>query len=107
MPAVDLVAAAERLLRDNWREGRRRDGVHFGYTCPATPRYRHQWLWDSCFHAIVWRRFDRDRAREELRTLLRAGRTDGFVPHTAFWGWPAGWRRAPFYATDSIRGATV
>jgi glycogen debranching enzyme len=71
------------------------------------PRYRHQWLWDSCFHAIVWRRFDPERAREELRTLLRAGRADGFVPHTAFWGWPAGWRRAPFYATDSVRGATA
>ena len=25
------------------------------------------------------------RAREELRTLLRAGRPDGFVPHTVFW----------------------
>ena len=103
----DLVGAAEQLLRRNWREGRRRDGVAYGYTCPATPRYRHQWLWDSCFHAIVWRRFDPARAREELRTLLRAGRADGFVPHTAFWGRPAGWRRAPFYATDSVRGATA
>jgi glycogen debranching enzyme len=102
-----LTGAARELLGHNWREGRRRDGVHYGYTCPATPRYRHQWLWDSCFHAIVWRRFDPHRAREELRTLLRAGRTDGFVPHTAFWGRPAGWRRAPFYATDSIRGATA
>jgi len=55
----------------------------------------------------VWRRFDPARAQEELRTLLRAGRADGFVPHTAFWGWPAGWRRAPFYATDSVRGATA
>jgi glycogen debranching enzyme len=81
--------------------------VAFGYTCPSVPRYRHQWLWDSCFHAIVWRRYDPERAREELRTLLRAGRADGFVPHTAFWGWPAGWRRAPFYATDSVRGATA
>jgi glycogen debranching enzyme len=81
--------------------------VAYGYTCPSVPRYRHQWLWDSCFHAIVWRRFDPARAREELRTLLRAGRADGFVPHTAFWGWPAGWRRAPFYATDSVRGATA
>jgi glycogen debranching enzyme len=102
-----LAVEAERQLRANWRSGRRRDGVAYGYTCPATPRYRHQWLWDSCFHAIVWRRFDPERARTELRTLLRAGRADGFVPHTAFWGRPAGWRRAPFYATDSVRGATA
>jgi glycogen debranching enzyme len=102
-----LTHGAHRVLAANWRQGRRRDGLPYAYTCPATPRYRHQWLWDSCFHAIVWRRFDPLRAREELRTLLRAGRADGFVPHTAFRGWPAGWRRAPFYATESVRGPTA
>src|SRR5262249_15871694 len=54
--------------------------------------------------AIVWRHFDRSRAREELRTLLRAGRLDGFIPHTVFWHNHPGWRRAPFYATNSFRG---
>jgi len=102
-----LDAAAEAALRANWRPGTRRDGTPFAFTCPAPRRYKHQWYWDSCFHAIAWTHIDRARAKEELRTLLRAGRTDGFVPHTAFWGWPAGWRRAPFYATDSIRGATA
>jgi hypothetical protein len=91
-------AGAERVLHTNWREGHRpSDGVAFGFTCPATPRYRHQWYWDSCFHAIAWRHIDPARAREELRTLLRAGRLDGFIPHTAFWDRPAYWRRAPFY----------
>jgi glycogen debranching enzyme len=42
------------------------------------------------------------RAREELRTLLRAGRLDGFVPHTVFWDRPARWRRAPFYGTHTF-----
>lgn len=81
-------------------------GTHgpYGYTCPATPRYRHQWYWDSCFHAIVWAYFDPARARRELRTLLNAGRPDGFIPHTAFWDAPARWRRAPFYATARCRG---
>jgi hypothetical protein len=46
----------------------------------------------------------RRRAREELRTLLRGGRLDGFIPHTIFWHDRAGWRRAPFYATHSLRG---
>jgi glycogen debranching enzyme len=92
------------VLVGNWREGSLTDGTRYGFTCPAPPRYRHQWYWDSCFHAIVWRHFRPDRAREELRTLVRAGRLDGFIPHTTFWHDSAGWRRAPFYATHSVRG---
>ena len=99
-----LAAAARTVLDANWREGRTREGTHYGFTCPATPRYRHQWYWDSCFHAIAWRHFAPARAREELRTLLRAGRLDGFVPHTTFWDHPAGWRRAPFYGTHTVFG---
>jgi hypothetical protein len=94
-----MTSSAERVLRSNWREGVRRDGTPFAFTCPSAGRYKHQWYWDSCFHAIVWRRFDPVRARAELRTLLRAGRADGFVPHTAFWRAHPRWRRAPLYAT--------
>jgi hypothetical protein len=35
---------------------------------------------------------------------MRGGRLDGFIPHTVFWHEGAGWRRAPFYATHSVRG---
>ena len=52
----------------------------------------------------MWRHFQPARAREELRTLMRGGRLDGFIPHTIFWHDRAGWRRAPFYATHSLRG---
>ena len=45
-------------------------------------------------------------AAQELRTLMRAGRPDGFVPHTAFWQASPRWRRAPLYATASYRGDT-
>jgi hypothetical protein len=92
------------VLRRNWREGVRRDGVPYAFTCPAPPRYRHQWYWDSCFHAIAWRRIDPRRARDELRTLLRAG-YDGFLPHTVFWDHPPGWRRAPLYVTHRVVGS--
>jgi hypothetical protein len=102
--AAALRALAERTLHANWREGRRADGTAFAFTCPAPPRYRHMWHWDSCFHAVAWRRYDPARARAELRTVLRSGRADGFLPHTVFWHWPAGWRRAPLYATNSWRG---
>jgi N-acyl-D-aspartate/D-glutamate deacylase len=98
-----LRAHARDVLTGNWRSGRLADGTEYGFSCPSPPRYRHQWYWDSCFHAIVWRHFDPLRARVELRTLLRAGRLDGFIPHTVFWHDAAGWRRAPFYATHTRR----
>jgi glycogen debranching enzyme len=104
-PDALLAALAERTLRANWREGVRADGTPYAFTCPSTPRYRHQWHWDSCFHAIAWCRFDPRRAREELRTVLRGGRSDGFIPHTVFWHSPPRWRRAPFYATQRVRGS--
>ncbi len=62
------------------------------------------WHWDSCFHAIAWRRIEPARARAELRTILRSGRPDGFLPHTVFWDAPARWRRAPLYATRGFAG---
>jgi hypothetical protein len=103
-----LRVVAERVLRANWRQGHRAsDGVPYAFTCPAPPRYRHQWYWDSCFHAIAWRHFDAGRARDELRTLVRAGRLDGLIPHTAFWDRPAYWRRAPFYGTHTVFGASA
>ncbi len=103
-----VVEAAGLVLHENWRQGHRSsDGVSYAFTCPATPRYRHQWYWDSCFHAIAWRHFEPARARSELRTLVRAGRLDGFIPHTAFWDRPAYWRRAPFYGTHTVFGASA
>lgn len=101
----ELGRRAEALLHRNWRSGRRRNGMPYAFTIPAAPRYRHQWYWDSCFHAIAWRHFDPWHAREELRTLLRAGDEHGFVPHTVFWDHPPRWRRAPLYATPSSFGA--
>jgi hypothetical protein len=79
----------EQILRMNWREGRRQtDGVPFAYTCPSPGHYPWQWYWDSCFTAIVWRRFAPDRSRRELESLLAAQRADGFIGHTIFWETP-------------------
>ena len=47
--AAAVRAGALDVLRASWREA---DGF-----CPPNPEvYPHQWLWDSCFHAIAWRR---------------------------------------------------
>ncbi len=52
---------------------------------PAVRDYPFQWFWDSCFHAIVWSRFDPRRAADELRGLLAVQEADGLVPHVVFW----------------------
>ena len=81
-----IRSTCEDTLRRNWREGvRSEDGVRFAYTRPSPGHYPFQWYWDSCFSAIVWRRFDAARARAELESLLAAQREDGFIGHTIFW----------------------
>ena len=79
-----VLAEAERVLRQNWVVGHRGE-TPFSYTEPSPGRYPWQWYWDSCFAAIVWRRFEPARARLELESLLAAQRPDGFVGHTIFW----------------------
>ena len=91
---------AERVLRQNWIEGERK-GIPYAYTRPSPGRYPWQWYWDSCFAAIVWRRFDPARARRELESLLAAQRADGFVGHTIFWDRPVSLGRLPFYNVTS------
>jgi hypothetical protein len=78
------LAEAERVLRQNWVIGERGE-TRFSYTEPSPGRYPWQWYWDSCFAAIVWRRFEPARARAELESLLAAQRPDGFIGHTIFW----------------------
>jgi hypothetical protein len=84
--------AARRILEDAWRpEGRDR-----GFCVPHATTYPWQWLWDSCFHAVVWAELGDERAVLELRSALADIDADGFVPHlrygdapnphTAFWG---------------------
>ena len=61
------------------------DGRRFRFTVPSVRDYPFQWFWDSCFHAIVWSRFDAERAADELRGLLAAQEPDGLIPHVVFW----------------------
>jgi hypothetical protein len=97
---LDLAALCRRVLEDSWASGERR-GVPYAYTRPSPTRYPWQWYWDSCFAAIVWRRFDRERSRAELETLMRAMRADGFVGHVVFWDSPISLRRRAYYNVDS------
>lgn len=87
-----LVARAVEILEAHWRTE--------GYTCPNPQRYPWQWLWDSCFHALVWAQLGDARCLTEMRTVFAGQDTTGFVPHMGyqlepghhaeFWGRP-GW----------------
>jgi hypothetical protein len=97
-----VLAEARRVLEQNWQEGEW-DGRPYAYTEPSPGRYPWQWYWDSCFAAIVRRRFDPAKARAELESLLSAQRPDGFLGHTIFWRRPVSWERLPFYNVASRR----
>lgn len=90
----EIGTVARRILDAAWRE--RPDGT--GFCVPNATTYPWQWLWDSCFHAVVWSHLGDDRAVRELQSALRAQDPDGFVPHVrygdapnphaSFWGRP-------------------
>jgi hypothetical protein len=99
-PAERLAQACHATLARNWREGAR-EGLRYAYTAPSSDRYPWQWYWDSCFTAIVWRRFNQRRARAELESLLAASTSEGFIGHTIFWAQPVTPVRSLFYNVRS------
>jgi len=79
--AEELAARARSILEAHWQPE--------GYTVPNAKVYPHQWLWDSCFHAIIWAHLgEGDRALAELRNVFAHQADDGFVPHMTYWGQP-------------------
>jgi hypothetical protein len=76
-PHHDLRARALDVLERNHRTG---------YTVPAEGLYPYQWCWDSGPIALGWAAAGRwDDAWREVRTLLSAQWSSGFVPHIVFW----------------------
>ncbi len=72
-----LDRACRSVLEANWYRS--------GYTVPNLATYPYQWLWDSCFHAIVWAHLgEADRALSELGHLFRTQDGAGFVPHVDY-----------------------
>lgn len=56
-----------------------------GYTAPNSDVYPWLWLWDSCFHALVWERLGESaRAVAELTAALSTIDGAGFVPHMGY-----------------------
>jgi len=70
----DLRAAVGRLLGDH--------RVPEGYAAPNSRVYPWQWLWDSCFHVLVWQALgEGGHAQRELAAIFGPQAPSGFVPH--------------------------
>jgi len=67
------------LMEAHWRP-------EHGYCVPNPGTYPHLWLWDSCFHAIIWARFRDERALHELDAVLAGQLPNGMVPHMRYGG---------------------
>ncbi len=77
---MDIDQEAKDVLLRN-----RRTTEGFQYTVPSPSTYPYQWLWDSCFHAIVLARFDPDAAKAEIRSVISKQHENGMLPHMIYW----------------------
>lgn len=80
-----------------------------GYTVPTHGLYPFQWNWDSAFVALGFAEFDRDRAWQELETLISGQWQNGMIPHIIFhqedegyFPGPAVWQTGESPATSAI-----
>lgn len=88
MPTVTMPEELVREIRDEvgsllagaWREP--------GLCVPNGDTYPHQWLWDSCFHAVAWYALGDERGVVEMTNVLARQEPSGFVPHMTYWHHP-------------------
>jgi glycogen debranching enzyme len=97
-PDLDLwLQRAAALL-----EGNRITIDGHSYTAPSLDTvdfgrkdYANQYLWDSCFHAIIWRWIDPRKAQAELLSLVSRqvieGPDAGMIPHCNYWRNEGAW----------------
>ncbi len=77
---MNLPLACRQLFLENKRCKR-----GFQYTIPSSGTYPYQWLWDSCFHAIILSHFKIDDAKKEIFSLLSKQFQNGMIPHMIYW----------------------
>ncbi len=63
----------------------RRQAHGHQFTVPSARVYPFQWLWDSCFHAIVLSHYDIESAKKEMRAVLSKPLPSGMLPHMIYW----------------------
>lgn len=92
---ADIRERVVALLEAHWDDER-------GYCVPNPATYPHLWLWDSCFHAVVWAHLRDDRAARELTEVLDGQLRDGLVPHMRYGGSPPDTYLGPRPDTSSL-----
>lgn len=76
----EIVKAVFELMLKN-----RRTAGPYQYTVPSPQTYPYQWLWDSCFHAIILSHCNLDDAKKELLSLVSHQFDNGMIPHMIYW----------------------
>jgi len=95
-PVVErLREMSVRVLEQHWDRER-------GWCVPNPGTYPHLWLWDSCFHAIVWARLGDSRAVSELEAVLAGQLAGGMVPHMRYGGQAPDTWLGPLTSTSSL-----
>ena len=95
--SVALRLPVSTAMESSWHD--------LGFTVPNPTTYPFRWLWDSCFHSLVWMRLGRrDRAVRELTNVFVGQNADGLIPHMWYADRPAAaidlWSQ-PEYSTIS------
>ena len=84
MTSLTLSEQALQVMDRNWNNT-------IGYTAPNPKTYPWQWLWDSCFHAIIWTELGHpDKALQEMESLMKGMQPSGFLPHMLYTADPKG-----------------
>jgi len=76
----NLKKSIFKLLLEN-----RREAKEYQYTVPSPDSYPYQWLWDSCFHAIILTHLNIGDAKKEILSLLSKQFDNGLIPHMIYW----------------------
>lgn len=78
------TAGLDSQVKELMNANSRRFGKYL-YTVPSPQTYPYQWMWDSCFHSIIYSHFDVTRGKAELVSLLSKQFQNGMVPHMIYW----------------------
>jgi hypothetical protein len=73
----DEVRIASGVMELHWQP-------QFGFTVPNSEVYPWMWLWDSCFHSVIWTALEDPRAVIELESVFEYQTPEGFVPHMGY-----------------------
>ena len=91
--ADDILKSNRKTIRASFEEDGKLIEKEVTFTMPSKIKGKDshldyaekQWLWDSCFHAIILSDKEPEVAKKELRAVCFYQREDGFIPHMNYW----------------------